>query len=176
MKRQVLYAVVVVTSIVASCSRPAAPPPSDAEAEPAVRAVDRNLQIVMTANDGSLDLESVCVGTVTPPSSLVKRGQKVRWHVTNDPFNPCPDLDKMQVTLKFDLPTMSDDLDEGSPPQVDVVWRNNKLERRVHKKQMVVPDSPPKRKYYVYYRAEKASPDPELDIQGDCGFSCGGDD
>lgn len=126
----------------------------------------------MARNEGVTGVPAACVGTVSPPLSKVERGQWVIWHISNDRYNPCPDLDYQQVKIVFTAPTMADNTSTTAPIFTEVVWQSGrKLQRRVHRDTAQVPTG--KRKYFVHYRGSQASPDPELDIDGDCGATCG---
>jgi hypothetical protein len=126
----------------------------------------------MTRNDGIQGIDAVCVGTVAPPVLKVKRGHKVEWYIRNSAYNGCPDLRPEQVNVVFDVATLADDMNPASVAHTEATWAGRRLERRVHKNTTHAPDMT-RRKYYVYYQTKKASPDPELDIDGDCGSQCG---
>ncbi len=135
----------------------------------------RNNLIVMTANDNhDTTVTAACVGTATTyRMRQVKRKHKLRWHIQNDLYNPCPFLNFADVELRFDDPIMADGVQE-SEAALDVLKPKpgkTYIDGRVHADQMKAPNKID-HKYLVYYKGLKASPDPEIDIDGACG-GCG---
>jgi hypothetical protein len=134
----------------------------------------------MTANGGVLAspggslLTAECIGTVTMYRMVgVKRKHKIRWHIQNDPFNGCPGLQVSQVQLRFGNAIMANGVGAGDSP-LDTLAPNGSqtyIQGRVHANPSRAPNNP-HAKYLVFYKNLQASPDPELDINGDCG-SCG---
>jgi hypothetical protein len=126
--------------------------------------------IIMTKNDDhDTAITAPCIGTVTTFRLKVKRKHKIKWHIQNDLFNECPDLDENMVELRFDTAAMSDDTNQSSPVLSVIKAKNGKIVARVHADPTKVPDG--KYRYKVYYMSMLAS-DPQLDISGDCG-GCG---
>ena len=127
--------------------------------------------IVMTKTDGhdGDNLDAACLGTVTLYQLRVKRKQKIRWHIQNDLFNECPDLDENLVELRFDNAVMADTTDSGAPALSVLKAVKGKITARIHASPTQAANGI--YKYSVYYIGKRAS-DPALDISGDCG-ACG---
>ena len=126
--------------------------------------------IVMTANDNhDGNLDAACLGTVTTYQLRAKRKHKIRWHIQNDLFNECPDLDENQVELRFEKAVMAETTDPGAPALSILKAVKRKIMARVHASAAQAPNGI--YKYSVYYIGKRAS-DPALDISGDCG-ACG---
>jgi hypothetical protein len=126
--------------------------------------------IVMTANDNhDGNLDAACLGTVTTYQMRAKRKHKIQWHIQNDLFNECPDLDESLVELHFDDAVMAETTDPAAPALSVLKAVKRKITARVHAKPAQAPNGI--HKYSVYYIGKRAS-DPALDISGDCG-ACG---
>ena len=187
MKRHIVWIALIV--IASGCGgdtsgTPAAPPaspPAAANAAPSAGSADaldvvdgdpphhQNL-IVMTKNDdhdGKLD--AACLGTVTTYQLRAKRKQKIRWHIQNDLFNECPDLDESMVELRFNNAVMAETTDAGATALSVLKAVKGKITARVHASPTQAANGI--YKYSVYYIGKPAS-DPALDISGDCG-ACG---
>jgi hypothetical protein len=179
MKGQVMknlaFRLVVLGIVTAACGP--APPPSGGAAQPpaqtaapASAAADNvKLTIVMARNFGHSDpkVTAACTGTVTTFRVPAERKHRVRWKIVNDDDNPCPNLATADVSVKFDAPTMSAGRDTSDPVLSEVKAQGSQIRAYVHADVTKVPNS--ERKYVVWYKNQQASPDPELDIEGDCG-------
>ena len=89
--------------------------------------------IVMTKNgdhDGTLD--AACLGTVTTYQMRAKRKQKIRWHIQNDLFNKCQDLDESMVEVRFDNAVMAETTDTGASALSVLKAVKGKITARVH--------------------------------------------
>lgn len=150
-----------------------APSPGPASAFDAVDGDPPHHQnlIVMTKTDGhdGNNLDAACLGVVTTYQLRAKRKQKIRWHIQNDLFNECPDLDESLVELRFDNAVMAENTDPGAPALSVLKAVKGKITARVHANSTQAADG--LYKYSVYYIGKRAS-DPALDISGDCG-GCG---
>lgn len=171
-------ALVIGIVVVQSCGGGSPPAPAapaadatEVEADAAGGPIKRNI-IWMTKNDGQTDesIDAPCLGTVSAYRVRAQRKQRVRWYVRNDQYNPCPNLDEDQVEVRFTKAVLSEQPNAEDPPVQNVKAMNGRINARVHVDETTAPDSI--EKYLVYYMNKKASPDPELDINGDCG-GCG---
>jgi hypothetical protein len=149
-----------------------APSPGPASAFDAVDGDPPHHQnlIVMTKNDNhDANLDASCLGTVTTYQLRAKRKQKIRWHIQNDLFNECQDLDESLVEVRFDNAVMAETTDPGAPALSILMAVKGKITARVHADPTHAADG--HYKYSVYYLGKRAS-DPALDISGECG-ACG---
>jgi hypothetical protein len=132
--------------------------------------------IIMTANGGvpGVPATQTCVGTATMYRLVgVQRKHKIRWNIQNDGANPCLNLQISQVELRFENAIMANGVGQGETPLNTLSPPGNApfIQARVHANPSRAPDNP-HAKYVVFYQGQQASPDPELDINGDCG-GCG---
>ena len=167
-----LLRVVAITSLVSACAPTQQPPPA-AQAAPPVPPLpmddaDVKLTIIMAANLGHENgkVTAACQGAVTTNRIRAKRRMKVRWQIKNDDDNPCPNLNRSLVSVRFDLPTLAVGTDPAEAVLSEVYGQGNAIRARVHADPAKVKDE--KRKYTVWYNGKQAAPDPDLDIQGDC--------
>ena len=133
--------------------------------------------IVMTKNNRAYEggvnpPQAPCIGIVIDgrPRNVMRK-HKLRWLIQNDVANPCPNLNAQlgTVELHFENKIMSKGT-STSDPELDVLQAdsaNSWIEGRVHADEAKAPNNA-HAKYFVFYMSQKASPDPELDIMGDC--------
>jgi hypothetical protein len=127
----------------------------------------RENAIWFAANDNhDAKITAACMAIVTTNSLKAKRKHKVRWHIENDPYNECEDLDYSQVELRFEKKIWRVDADTLKPQ-----GKKKRIDGKLKETATDVPDG--KYAYVIYYKNLRAS-DPELDILGDCG-GCGPD-
>jgi len=175
-----LSVLIIVTVTMLACGGGSTPPPAAGTASTGAAASSDddgpNVQNViwMTKNDGHPDtsITAACVGTVTAYRVKTKKKHKVRWYVQNDPYNNCPNFEEDEVEVRFNEPTMAENTDPMATPLSNIKAVNGRIQARVHASNDVVPETRVIRKYLIFYKNEKASPDPELDIDGSCS-GCG---
>lgn len=134
--------------------------------------------IIMTANGGvpGVAATAPCIGTATMYRMVgVKRKHKIRWHIQNDPYNPCVGLQISQVEVRFTNSVLAQD--ESVQPSATAISNaapsgsNTFIQVRIHADATRAPNNP-HTKYRVFYQGQEASPDPEVDVDGSCG-GCG---
>jgi hypothetical protein len=151
--------------------------PAQAAAGAAAGGPDFINTIVMTKNNGAYEGASIapqapCIGIVIDGRPRhVQRRRRLRWLIQNDVANPCPNLNAQigSVELHFENKIMSKGIGK-TDAELDVLTAdaaNKWIEGFVHADPAKAPDNP-HAKYFVFYMTQKASPDPEIDIMGDC--------
>ena len=177
MKRLGTLCILVMSLVIAQSCGSSTPAPSGRTDSPAADPADgggpikRNV-IWMTKNDGHPDttVSAPCIGTASAYSIKVMRKQRVRWDVRNDDYNGCPNLTAADVTVVFANAILENPSNSAGAPVNQATYMGGQVRGRVHTSATVAPNG--RQKYLVYYKGMKASPDPELDIDGDCG-GCG---
>ena len=167
MKRLRTYGALVVALLLASsCGSGSTPPPSTESTSPAAATGDEpNLEnaIWFVKNDGhDSAVTAACIGTATTYKMSGQRKHKVRWHLENDPYNKCDGFQTRDVELRFNAKIWEQDTDILTPN-----GGSANVDGKVRKESGIVADGT--YKYVIYYKGLPASPDPEIDIAGDCG-------
>jgi hypothetical protein len=135
-------------------------------------AANRKLTIYMKAKTGAGGgLPAECIGYVDASVLTVKRLHTIDWDIKNDPDSPCDDLDKDEIDLRFKTEAVG--TDENAPAPYKMVlradgWWSKKVKGKVTDKAV---DG--RHGYVIFYKNQQASPDPELEVDGDCSVGCG---
>lgn len=132
---------------------------------------NRQMVIIMSENMGSSTIPAACTAVIPNYTVKAMRKHKIRWNIQNDVFYPCPNLDDREVAVQFQEGTLADSKRMDAPLLSVKKGQGNKIQAYIHADENLVPDS--KRKYWVTYKDKNASPDPEIDVSGDCP-GCGG--
>ena len=188
MTRFGIYSALAVTTLtMLGCGGASTPPPQPAAtpaapvAQQSPSANKKRITIIMTQAPipSPMDLAASCAGTAVggwPPK--VKRQQVITWVVTNDTEEPCVGLDESKVTVEFINAIWVDNNELNNPglptlPPVKILSQNrgmNQIVGEVFFDSIAVPDG--RYKYVVKYFGLNASPDPDVDVDGDCGGGC----
>ena len=170
----------LLTVLMAACQQQPAPtpPPQPSAGQsnlvfPEIQGGNKQNAIWMTEHVVHSDptIQAPCEAVVTVARIKVQRNQWIRWHIHDDQYNRCPGLDESAVELVF-ANAIFQDPDNPSNPPVAVLKpkMGPRITARVYPNAMTVPNKA--YKYFVRYKALQASPDPEVDVDGDCG-GCG---
>ena len=113
--------------------------------------------IIMSKGPGTPE----CTAEVAESRFLAMRRQRVRWYIYNneDPAKQCPGLDGSQVSVEFATAA----LESGNLATA----RGRRITARVAEDALFGIAT-----YKIKYKDEIAL-DPELEIDGDCGYLCG---
>lgn len=177
MTRFAIYTALAVTTLMMlGCGGASTPPPQPAAAPAASAAQlaagnEKQNEILMAENGGHKDTSVTARCTASVPRFRIKaqRKQIVRWHIRDARFDPCPGLDPTMVRLEFDKAIWVDVANPSGPP-VAVLNQNqgtNQIVGRVYLSATTVPNQT-RASYTVVYQGNKASSDPDVDVDGDC--------
>lgn len=195
MKRLATYTALALTTVTMLACGGGSAPPSGVTPAPAPTAApvadddgpqadstDKKITLWMSRNQGNLgsSVDAACVGA-TSLRPKAQRKQKVRFYVRQDD-EQCPGLDTTKVELRFDTAIWVDptEIDDARPmlPPVATLTRTGlgrqivgRVYHDMNDSTPTVPNGP--YKFYVWYNGKKASPDPEVDVDGNCGTDCG---
>jgi hypothetical protein len=140
---------------------PANPGPSDSGPGP-----HRMNTIFLSNNYGQEDssVDAACVGTAMGDPQRIKRKHLVRWQVEDNPNDPCPSMNRSAVKLVFEKAIWV--APGGMLTNELVANGSGQISGRLTDSGTVAPNK--FYKYYVVYQNKKASPDPKVDVMGDC--------